>query len=378
MGLNEPVEWVALGAFAGALVLVVCLSVVLASAYRERSLLLHAAASTLGVLALQLQVGGQGPAAQAALVLLLAVAGLHLRDLTNHVGALRALRPWLIGVCVVVLPALALALGMEWPLWPAVLAAWGGVCLMLLLRAWPQSQPWVGWLAAGLATLAAAAGWAAWRGASLGSVRGVLVLGALLSFWSATVYLVTVWRSRLFSETRVRLDARNRLDPLTGLATPLVLAERVHAARGLMKRYGHPSVLLMVHIEDLGRLAADFGHEVAESAVVEAASRIRQSMGEGDVAARMTPVRIAVLAEGASIPEASSNIASRILVAGLKEPLRAALTEFLRFRIVMCAVPVDDIPANTLLQRLSVRMDEQLVQAGERRIHAVAADDVRA
>ncbi|AEG93661.1 regulator protein (GGDEF domain), membrane protein-like protein [Ramlibacter tataouinensis TTB310] len=380
MGLHEPVQWVALGVFAGALVLLVCLSVVLANVYRERPLLLHAAATTLGVLALQLYVGGQRDVAQAALVLLLAVAGLQLRDLTHHVGALRGLRPWLLGICIAVLPALALAMGaMGWELWlwPPALAAAGGMSLLMLLRAWRQSRPWIWWLAAGLAALAAAAGEAAWHGADMGRGTEVLTLGGWLALWSALVFLATLWRSRLFGENRVRSDARNRQDPLTGLATPLVLAERVNAARLMMKRYRHPSVLLLVHIEDLSRLATELGSEVAGSAVVEAAARIRGAMGDGDVAARLGPVRIAVLAEGASVPEATANIASRILVAGLKEPLRMALTEFLRFRIVLCAVPVEDVPAATLLQRLSSRMDEQLVAGGERRIHALAPEELR-
>lgn len=378
LGLHEPVQWVALGVFTGALVLLVCLSVVLGNIYRERPLLLHAAASTLGVLALQLYVGGQREAGQAALVLLLAVSGLQLRDLTNHVGALRALRPWLLGICLVVLPALALAIGVTgWELWPMALAAGGGVSLLMLLRAWPQSRPWVRWLAAGLVALGAAAGEAAWHGAEMGRGAEVLVLGGSLALWSALVFIATLWRSRLFGENRVRSDARNRQDPLTGLATPLVLNERVNAARVMMKRYHHPSVLLLVHIEDLSRLAAEHGAEVAQAAVVEAAVRIRGALGEGDVAARLGPARIAVLAEGASVPEATGNIASRILVAGLKEPLRMALGNFLRFRIVLCAVPVEDVPAQALLQRLSGRMDEQLEAGGERRIHALALDEAR-
>ena len=73
--------------------------------------------------------------------------------------------------------------------------------------------------------------------------------------WSSAVYLASVWRSRVFSETRVRLDARNTVDPLTGLSTLLVMNERVSAARNLIKRYGHPSVLLLVHLENLPRRA---------------------------------------------------------------------------------------------------------------------------
>lgn len=378
MNFSEPDELVALGAFAGAQVLVVCLSVVIANAYRERALLIHAAAVMAGVLSLQLQVGGQPALAQGAALLVLALAGLQLRELVSHAGALRQPRRWLVGLNLFGLPLLALAAPASgWYLLAPGLAAWTAVTAVVMLRAWPQSQPWAGWLGAGLLALAGAAGSLAWHGAGRGAAQ-ILPGAALLTLWSATVYLATVWRSRIFSETRVRLDARNTVDPLTGLSTPLVLAERVHAARSLMKRYGHPSVLLLVHIDNLQRVAAEYGPEAAESAVLVAANRVRQAMGDGDVAARLSHSRIAVLAEGASVPEGTANLASRILVAGLKEPLPMAPGEFLQFRIVLSAVPVADLAPRALLQRLGARMDEQLLAPSERRIHVLAADEMPA
>jgi diguanylate cyclase (GGDEF)-like protein len=176
----------------------------------------------------------------------------------------------------------------------------------------------------------------------------------------------------------VRIDARNIVDPLTGLSTPLIFYDRVRAVRSLIARYGHPSVLLLVHIENLQKLAAEFGPEVAESALLVAANRIRQALRDGDVAARLSHSRIGVLAEGMSLAEGSANIASRILVAGLKEPLPAAPTEFLHFRIVLAAVPVNDVPVKVLLQRMAARMDAQLLAPSERRIVALSGDELLA
>ncbi len=378
MNFDDPGELVALGAFAGAQVLVVCLSVVIANAYRERPLLVHAAATMMGVLMLQLQVGGKPALAQGAALLLLALSGLHLRELVNHAGALRQPRRWLVGVSVFALPALALGAGVAgWPLLAPGLAAWTGAVAVVMLRAWPQSQPWVSWLLAGLLAQAAAMGLLVWHAAGREAAQ-VLPGAALLTAWAASVYLATVWRSRIFSETRVRVDARNTVDPLTGLSTPLVFGERVQAARSLMRRYGHPSVLLLVHIDNLHRIAAEYGPEAAESAVLVAANRIRQSMTDGNVAARLSHSRIAVLAEGSSVPEGTSNLASRILVAGLREPLAMAPGEFLQFRVVLAAVPMADIPPKALLQRLGARMDEQLHASTERRIHVLAAEEMPA
>jgi GGDEF domain-containing protein len=197
--------------------------------------------------------------------------------------------------------------------------------------------------------------------------------------WSACTYLATGWRGRLFGETRARLHARNTVDPLTGLATPLVLAERVLAARHLTRRYGHPSVLMLVNIDNLAALGAEFGPEAAESAVLAAASRVREALlRDGDVAARLAHARIGVLVEGAAPGQAASTVAGRILVAGLKDPLPSARSEFLRFRIVMAAVPTGDMTPKVLLQRLNARLDQEVQGASERRIVTVTQDELLA
>lgn len=373
-----PEELVALGAFAGTQVLVVCFSVIVANTYRERALLLHGAATMMGVLAIQTLVGGHAFLAEAAVLLVLALDGLQLRDLVSHTGASRQPRRWLVGIGFFLLPALALAgYLLRWHLLLPGLAAWLAVVAVITIRAWPQSRPWALWLLPGQLALAAGAGWLGWRSLDA-EPDPALPLAALLSLWAATVFLATAWRSRIFSETRLRIEARNTVDPLTGLAMPLIFYDRARAVRSLMTRYGHPSILLLVHIENLQKVSAEFGPEVAESALLVAANRIRQALRDGDVAARLSHSRIGVLAEGMSPAEGSANIASRILVAGLKEPLPAAPTEFLHFRVVLAAVPVNDVPAKVLLQRMADRMDQQLLAPSERRIVILSADELLA
>jgi GGDEF domain-containing protein len=249
------------------------------------------------------------------------------------------------------------------------------VVTIVMLRAWPQSMPWARWLSPGQIMLGAAGAWLGWR--SLDSDPDpALPLAAMLTFWSATTFLATTWRNRIFGETRLRIDARNTVDPLTGLSTPLIFYDRVGAVRNLIRRYGHPSILLLVHIEKLDSLAAEFGPEVAESALLVAANRIREALRDGDAAARLSHTRIGVLAEGISVAQGSADIATRILVAGLKEPLPAAPSEFLHFRIVLAPIPVNDLAPKTLLQRLATRLDEQVRTPSERRIVALGVDDL--
>lgn len=373
----DPVHlW--LGACVGAQVLLVFFSVIQANAFRERAFLLHAAATLMAVVAVQSLIGQEPLLHSAVLLLVPAIAGLHLLDLLSHAGGLRTARRWLLSVSAVALPVFAFAgIYTIWAL-AAGIVLWCAVVVLALVPAWRQSRPWVWWLPPAVAALAGAT-LAVAADTTPYSVDDAVLLAGLLTLWSACSYLATAWRGRIFGETRARVHARNTTDPLTGLATPLVLAERVHAARHLTRRYGHPSVLMVVNIDNLGTIAAEFGPEAAESAVLAAASRVRESLlRDGDVAGRLAHARIGVLAEGVAPGQAAATVAGRILVAGLKDPLPAVKAEFLHFRIVLAAVPAAEVPPKVLLQRLNARLDQEVLAASERRIVTLTEEELLA
>jgi GGDEF domain-containing protein len=365
-----------LGAFVGAQLLLVCFCVIKANTYRERALLLHGAATLMSVVAVQVLIGNHLP--PAVLLLVPALAGLQLMDLVSHAGGVRKARRWLLAVSVLVLPLMAAgAIYSVWAL-AAGITLWTAVVAFMLLRAWRQSQPWVWWLLPGVVALVIASFEVAVDHPPY-SIEDAVLLSGLLTAWSACTYLATGWRGRVLGETRARLNARKTVDPLTGLATPLVLAERILAARHLVRRYGHPSVLMVVHIENLNALGEEFGPETAESAVLAAASRVQEAlMRDGDVAARLTHARFGVLVEGVAPGEASATVATRILVAGLKEPLPAARAEYLQFRIVLAGVPADEVPPKLLLQTLNTRMDQEVRGASDRRIVTLTQEEMNA
>jgi GGDEF domain-containing protein len=373
----EPLQlW--LGAFVGAQVLLVVFCVIAANAYRERAMLLHAAATLMAVVSVQALIGPHPRLPASALLLVPALAGLQLLDLMSHAGGLRRLRRWLFVISGGVLPVLAFGAIYSDALLAAGMLGWLAVVALVLARAWRQGRPWIWWLPPGLAALGFAALHVALDAPPFTLEDALLVCG-LLALWSAATFLATDLRGRILGETRARVLARNTVDPLTGLATPLVLAERVHAARHLTRRYGHPSVMMVVNIDNLPAIAAEFGPEAAESAMLAAASRVRDALlRDGDVAARVTHSRIGVLAEGVATGEASATVAGRILVAGLKEPLAAVPAEFLRFRIVLAAVPTEDVAPKVLLQRLNDRLDHEVQGASERRIVTLTQEELLA
>jgi len=365
-----------LGAFVGAQVLLVFFCAIKANAYGERALLLHAAATLMAVLSVLALIGRQPLAPTAVLLLVPALAGLQLLALGSHAGGLRQVRRWLFVASAIVLPLVAVAA--VYNVWALIggIVLWTSVVLLLMVRALRQSRPWIWWLLPALLALALASFRLAADHPPY-DIGDAIWQAGLLTIWAACTYLATGWRGRIVGETQARVHGRNTVDPLTGLATPLVLAERVNAARHLTRRYGHPSVLMVVHIENLGALTAEFGPEAGESAVLAAASRIRECLlRDGDVAARLTHSRMGVLAEGCAPGEASATVATRILVAGLKEPLPAARAEYLRFRIVLAAVPPEEMPPRLLVQKLNHRLDQETRAGTERRIVTLSQEEL--
>jgi hypothetical protein len=101
--LATTLDMLLLAGFAGALVLVAFFSLLIAQAYRERALLLHALTAGLGLAVLYALVrplprglGSWVP--EAAMLTLLGVACLVLRELVNHAGAMRRLRQVLLAM----------------------------------------------------------------------------------------------------------------------------------------------------------------------------------------------------------------------------------------------------------------------------------------
>jgi len=365
-----------LGAFVGAQVMLVLFCVIKANVYHERPFLLHAAATLMAVISVLALIGRQPLAPASVLLLVPALAGLQLLDLVRHASGLRPTRRWLFVASVFVMPAVALAAVYSMWVLAGGIVVWTSVVLMLMTRAWRQGRPWIWWMVPALAALVLTSFHLAADAAPY-DIDDALWQAGLLTVWSGCTYLATGWRGRIFGESQARIQGRTTVDPLTGLATPLVLAERVLAARHLTRRYGHPSVLMIVNLDNLGALMAEFGPEAAEAAVLAAASRIRGSLlRDGDVAARLAHSRMGVLVEGCAPGEASATVATRILVAGLKEPLAAARAEYLHFRIVLAAVPPAEISPKLLLHKLNHRLDQEVRAASERRIVTLSQEEL--
>ncbi|MBK0391911.1 GGDEF domain-containing protein [Ramlibacter algicola] len=358
-----------LGAATGVLVLLALLSAITAIALRERALHVHAAACALAALTANAEPLALTALAPAGLVGVMAMAAMHARGLATQIGAFRPHRRAMSAVAVVLalLAFVDVPAAQRWLLLPAA-AILLALDATVLARVWDDGRPWAQLVALGQAALLGAA---TWMGLSPDWMAHHLLLGAALAAWALCVFVATAWRSRLQGERRWQLATARHEDPITRLASERVLDERAQAARTLMRRFGHPTSVLLLHADELDRIAERLGPRAAEAAALEAGLRLRMALGRADVASRVGDWRFAVLSEGASPQEVAAQLAGRILVAGLKRPLHNVDGVFLHFRVVVAPLPLDDTPTEALLARLGQHLDEAVRRGRDRRIHVL-------
>ena len=206
----------------------------------------------------------------------------------------------------------------------------------LSVQAWETAGPWKWWLLLGhgLGVLVAAsfladladAKWAYWP------VLFMLLLQA------PPVYLSLVWRSRLLNEIRLRSAAAGTIDPLTGLATTPVLVERLMRimSRAQQTRLAPAgSALFLIEVKNWHGLLHELGPEFKEKLLLEAALRLRRSIGDNDLVARIQRGRFAVLAQGLANPQEMAALATRLVVSGLRidSPLLPGVE--LKFKVIV-------------------------------------------
>ncbi len=342
----------ALGLAVGVLGLVLILSLIIAYAYEERTLLFLAAyvAVMVGLVfgAGQLIPGGEviplqllvaGPALVTILVMWL------LRN--RHSSLLDKVVMGAAGLSTVALMIFLAVPGMvpgfasdEGRLSLALTALWFallvGSSVYLGMESWDSAGPWKWWLV---------------LGDVLGLAVALVFLGDLVdaqqTYWPVVlmlvvqvppVYLSLVWRSRLLNESRLRSAAADVTDPLTGLATTPVLLERLMriTSRANQSKQGQSSsALFIIQVQNWTGLINELGPEFNEKLLLEAALRVRRSIGDNDLVARIGGGRFAVVAQGLTNPGEISAMATRLVVSGLRIDSPQLPGVELQFRVVL-------------------------------------------
>lgn len=367
----------ALGAAAGVLGLVLALSLIVAYAYEEPTLLALAGylAAMVAASFLMVRLGiGETRVSQILLVLGPALlSGLLLWLLKNR-DATAVSRVGLATVVVssaVVVGLQAVAGGDGIAAMDATARGASVVWVVLLLgfsiylaaKSWHTAGRWKWWVLAG-------------HGAGL-MVSSLFLLGLLhavqaeQTYWSLIlmlllqvppIYLALVWRSRLLNESRLRSASAETVDPLTGLATNSVLVERLMRVMSRAHQSTTNSALFLIEVKNWQGLLNELGAEFGEKLLLEAALRLRRAIGDNDLAARIGGGRFAIVAQGLAGDEDITSLATRLVVTGLRidSPLLSGV-EF-HFRVLVSKLKLSrpmPLPATQLwLDDLTTQFSE--------------------
>jgi diguanylate cyclase (GGDEF)-like protein len=151
-------------------------------------------------------------------------------------------------------------------------------------------------------------------------------------------------------ESQYRAAGLTQNDPLTGLAHVRTLLQRLADALARARDLRHPCALLGVKISNLDSIAAEFGRETADRALVIAASFLRKAITDVDLAARVGDREFALLLEGPTTTEIALSRAQQIVASGLRPVDALPSGTILRFCITVALLPDRELDAPASLK----------------------------
>jgi GGDEF domain-containing protein len=232
----------------------------------------------------------------------------------------------------------------------------------LCIWTWRLGEKYAGWLAVGFLPVHLSYPFPALRAAGVlpdgWATQYAVLIGSAIEI--PLLLYILHRRAKEFNENHARLRAIESTDPLTGLTIVPVLHLRLRDAVRRSRRYGHRCGLLLVELVNHADIVSREGREVADRALVVAASRLSHVSRDVDTVCRVANARFAILVEGPLQGDDLLLLAQHIVAKGLEQvpSLPAGLS--LRFRLVSMSLPdegdgeVDVRP----LERLGVALDQ--------------------
>jgi diguanylate cyclase (GGDEF)-like protein len=359
----------ALGAYAGFIVLVVLLSAVNTYTWRDSIHLyyaVHVVLVGLSVMALT-GLGGEylwsGNAwwnNKSPLVLPaagMAWSALFVRELVAERG--RRLVSWsLLGLMAVSFVTMIafLMLGREHFYRAPSVYLMPTMALLLAVLAWYSwRRPEVGlWVLGGMGLLVAGSVLPllrnlGWIPASFLTQYGTQI-GAALEI--PLVLIGLYFRSHERRDNLLRMGALAHTDPLTGVGNHRVLVECLHDLLARSRRNAFRGAVLQVNVANLDAIRSEYGREAAEAALVRAAECVTREAKESDTVAREQGGDLVLVLEGQMTRGQAAEVARDIIARGLKFSRKLPPRVTLSLRVAGAYAPLPDTNAAVLLGML--------------------------
>jgi len=234
--------------------------------------------------------------------------------------------------------------------------------------------------------------WYAWRIPRVGLwiLAGILALlaGALfpvlrnmqlvpMSFWTQygaqigaaveiPLLLIALYlRSRERRDNQLRVGALSRVDPLTGAVNHRVMLDRLEHLLHHQQRDPETGVVLRVRIANIQEIRADYGLQVAQTALVHAGACITHVIREGDTVARHRDGDFVVILEGHFTRDQVAEIGQRLIARGLAPSDILPPGAVLQLKVAVAAKPFQAQAVAPLLQTLEAAVNELAARPGK-------------
>jgi two-component system, sensor histidine kinase LadS len=212
----------------------------------------------------------------------------------------------------------------------------------LIVLVWRQGDdPHIRLIALGFVPVLVAAVFPVLRGLNLipasALTRYALSAGAALEM--PILFYALSLRGSLRRESQARAAGLSGNDALTGLAQVGTLTARLDNALKRARSLKHPCALLAVRLTNLDAVTAEFGREVGERMLVVAASLLRSTIADIDMAARLDERDFALLLEGPTTTENATSRAQQLVASGLRNHAALPGGTILKFNIAVALLP---------------------------------------
>ncbi|MBX3610805.1 MAG: diguanylate cyclase [Hydrogenophaga sp.] len=216
-----------------------------------------------------------------------------------------------------------------------------GLVAAMVWAALRQSETWVRLIGVGMVPVLLASALPVLRNFNLLSSGFLSQYGMVLAATLEAPILIyaLLQRSQQLHEAQARARALARTEPLTGLTHRHHFLVRLHHSLVRATRYGHRSALLLIHLDNHHEFLQTHGREIADRALVIAASQLRSQARDVDTAARVDDNSFALLMEGPVKPAQALSTATALVADGLRPSERLPVGATLRLKIVVAMVP---------------------------------------
>jgi diguanylate cyclase (GGDEF)-like protein len=192
--------------------------------------------------------------------------------------------------------------------------------------------------------------------------RGLLLLALAITGTLVVLAWVVALRKRVEQQTNLLRESEERFrhmaqhDALTGLATRLVLQDRLNVALESARRRETGLGLLMLDIDNFKEINDRLGHQAGDEVLRVTAKRIVEAVRKSDTVARMGGDEFVVLLPDLGDPQGVESLAAK-MVAALSVPVALAGREArISVSIGVCTAAGDRLDADALLTCVDAAM----------------------